>query len=137
MELDERFPPVIAANLHTIATFIPYRSPEFKVHSKPGLAHGAMSNRGFHESFAKYELIDGEWRRVYAYMPPDKCKRCGNAYEHRGYTKYHTDPREESIPRWQRTPVCKDCASAIRAEIVQEEADKEYRQNHERYFLNN
>ena len=134
MELDEVFPPAMACD--TVATYIPSRSPSFKVHNKPGLAHNAMSQRGFGSPFAKYELVDGVWHRTYAYVPPTHCKRCGEKHE-RGWSMYNADPREEDIPRWKRTPVCKDCVPAIRQELEQAEADMEYREKHERYFLNN
>lgn len=132
--LDELFPPAVTTD--TVATDIPHRSPRFKVHSKPGLAHNALGKRGFNSAFAKYELENGVWVRTYAYIPPDQCKRCGNDYQ-RSYNRYHHDPREDDLPKYRRTPVCKDCVSEIRAEIEQAEADMEYREKHERYFLNN
>ena len=133
MELDEMFPPAMACD--TVATMIPHRSPTFKVHSRPGLAHNALGQRGFNSPFAKYELENGVWVRTYAYVPPTHCKNCGERYS-TGYYRYETDPREVDLPRWQRTPVCKDCVPRIEAEIEQAEADMEYRDKHERYFLN-
>lgn len=135
MELDELFPPTMACD--TVATYIPHRSPSFKVHSKPGLAHNALGQRGFNSPFAKYELENGVWIRTYAYIPPTHCKRCGESFKGKGYSCYYHDPREDDLPRWKRTPVCKDCVPAIRQELEQAEADMEYREKHERYFLNN
>lgn len=133
-ELDELFPPAVTTD--TVATDIPHRSPRFKVHSKPGLAHNAMGQRGFNSAFAKYELENGVWVRTYAYIPPTHCKRCGEKYE-RAYNRYRMDPREADMLTYLRTPVCKKCVGEIEQEIKQAEEDMERRANHERYFLNN
>lgn len=133
MDIDELFPPAVTCD--TVATDIPHRSPRFKVHSKAGLAHNAMGQRGFNSAFAKYELENGVWVRTYAYVPPTHCKNCGDQYPG-GYNRYHADPREVDLKQWQKTPVCRHCVIAIKAEIQQAEADMEYRAKHERYFLN-
>ena len=62
------------------ATLIPHRVPEFKIHSSEGLAHNAMSNRSLNESFAKYELVNGEWILRYLYRPEKYCSACGVLY---------------------------------------------------------
>lgn len=134
MELDELFPPAMACD--TVATYIPHRSPSFKVHSRAGLAHNALGQRGFASAFAKYELENGVWVRTYAYIPPTHCKRCGAEYE-KAYNRYRMDPREADVLTYLRTPVCKKCVGEIEQEIKQAEADMEYREKHERYFLNN
>jgi hypothetical protein len=125
---------------------IPYRSPEFKVHKKEGLAHNALSQRGYTEPKAKYEFISGQWKRVWAYVPPTNCRRCGQSYEDvqsrqkaagKYYGgKYRHDPSYDG-PNWCAEPVCAECVPQINAEIEQAEKDMEQRENHERYFLNN
>lgn len=144
---DERFPPSIPASVQSVATFIPARSPEFKVHKSPGLAHGALGQRGFHESRAKYELVDGAWQRVWAYVPPDNCRRCKRRYDdvvaseqarrnHRGWmSKYHHDPSYDG-PVWCSEPVCILCVRDIKEETDKAEQEAAARELHDRYFLN-
>ena len=140
--LDEQFPIYLASD--TVATFIPYRSPEFKVHSKAGLAHNALGQRGYREPKAKYELVDGVWHRTWAYYPPTVCRHCDRLYkdvkvkDHWGSTRgsdYYDDPSYTG-PKWARLPVCKECAVAIQEEAEKAEADMGQREAHERYLLN-
>lgn len=148
--LDERFPPSIPANENTVATFIPSRSPEFKVHKTPGLAHSALGQRGFYDARAKYELRDGEWQRVWAYVPPDNCRRCNRRYAdvlaeqarqaqavNRFYrpAKYHADPTHTG-PGWNAEPVCKICVEQIKQDTDKAEQEESARALHDRYFLN-
>lgn len=129
--VDEYFPETLPAEQNTVATYIHDRSPAFKVHSKVGLAHNALGGRGFTVARAKYELVSGEWKRVWAYVPPDNCRRCGRKYDDvvaeeqrqrdakRGsywrVVKYHHDPTYTG-PKWSEEPVCRICVGQIEAE---------------------
>jgi hypothetical protein len=148
MEADEKFPPTLPSKSATVASFIPSRSPEFKVHSSPGLCHSALGYGGFDRDRAKYELADGEWVRVWYFAgnATRECPECkGNPFEiikarqgDRGYWRsaWREDPRHTG-PVWNHTPVCADCNERLTQEIKQAEQDMEYREKHERYFLNN
>jgi len=138
-KVDERFPESLKADVSSVATFIPSRSPEFKVHSKVGLAHSALGGRGFYESRAKYVLTDGVWKRVWAYVPPDNCRRCGRRYSdvlaeqkrqaeeagrffHPRHAKYHSDPTYDG-PKWCEEPVCRICVDEINLEAIKAEQE--------------
>lgn len=145
--LDEQFPPTIPAADQSVATFIPGRNPEFKVHKSAGLAHSALGQRGFGDRKAKYEFHNGEWKRVWAYVPPANCRRCSRRYDdvvaseqarrtHRGWiTKYQHDPSYDG-PVWCSEPVCIICVREIRAETEKAEEEAAARALHERYFIN-
>lgn len=146
--LDEQFPPTLPANVQTVATFIPSRSPEFKVHSKPGLAHNALGGRGYTVARAKYELIDGEWKRVWAYVPPTNCRRCNRLYadvlaeqkrqsgrNYHWHHQYYDDPTYTG-PKWCAEPVCKICVEQIKQEAKKAEQEEAARVFHELYLLN-
>lgn len=145
--LDEQFPPTIPAAVQSVASFIPGRNPEFKVHKSAGLAHSALGQRGFYDARAKYVLRDGEWQRDWAYVPPKNCRRCDRRYEdvvlseqrktNRGgwRTKYHHDPTYTG-PVWCSEPVCIICVREIKQEADKAEQEEAARALHERYFLN-
>lgn len=144
MELDDKFPPTLPANSSTVASFIPSRSPEFKVHASAGLCHSALSNRAPFQDRAKYELINGEWVRTWYWAgnATRNCHECDrDPFElaknriARYYRVWNNDPRHMGAV-WNHKPVCLDCHDRIKAEIEQAEIDMEYREKHERYFLN-
>ena len=84
------FPETIPGNVENWATMCFDRSPEFKVHTKKGLALSAIANKKRHTEIALYELKDGAWTKVWEYIKPELCE-CGltfkEAVEHDRYRR--------------------------------------------------
>lgn len=102
------------------ATHIPGRSPEFKVHKTVGQAHNALSQRGFHEHYALYHLIDGVWNKTFEYHPPEVCE-CGRRYAESAQpyrSVYNRDP--DAKHRWDSLPICLACYEVKRLRIREE-----------------
>jgi|SRR6478735_8958103 len=109
---EEKFPSKIPSDESQWATLCYGRSPEFKVHSKRGLAHSAIANKKPSHEIAMYELKEGEWHKVWEYEFPTICE-CGKTYEHTsttGFTRksYHVawgyDGKVMDAP-----VVCREC----------------------------
>lgn len=147
--LDEQFPLLIESTVQSVATFIPSRQPVFKVHTTAGLAHSALGNKGFTDAKAKYELGDKGWTRVWAYVPPENCRRCNRKFDdvlaeqrrqnpnanYWRFSRYHDDPTYTG-PRWCAEPVCKICVEQIRQEQAEAEQEAAARAVHEQFFTN-
>lgn len=108
-----KFPDTIPADSSNWATKIPGRNPEFKVHTKESLANSAMSQRNLYESFAKYELVGGEWVLRYKYEPRPDCDRC-----HRPYAEMQNRWRARNRPvharpQWSSIVVCSECVNTL------------------------
>lgn len=106
------FPDTIPhAEAHVWATLIPGRTPEFKVHRTEGLANSAMSQRGVYASFAKYELVDGEWKRRFLYVPRSACDRCKAPYaiHETGYSRMRNIDSTFDGPNYLAPVICNMC----------------------------
>lgn len=101
-----QFPDVLPASVNVWATYIPYRTPEFKVHRSEGLANNAMGQRGPDESYAKYQLVSGEWVKVFEHHPAKNCAWCSAPLT--GYRDRYLPPLSKK-PKWQQPTICKQC----------------------------
>ncbi len=124
----QEFPETLPSNESMFATFIPARTPEFKVHRTEGLAHSALGQRSYDESYAKYEMKDGQWVKVFEYVPQTEgCGICGGSFRVSTYSGGYRHVRCESLskaPRWKKKPICQNCRNTQRAQErrMQEEA---------------
>ena len=110
-----KFPDTLPAEISNWATKVPGRNPEFKVHAKESLANSALGQRGLHESFAKYELTNGEWVLRFKYEPREDCDRCHRRYSEMsgGYwSKRRARPRYAK-PQYTSLVVCNHCATIL------------------------
>lgn len=110
------------------ATYIPGRSPAFKMHTSRGLAHAALSGRSYAESYAEYELVDGEWLRRFTYVPTNNCNYCGDEFTKNQYGAYVRIRPLSDGPQWDKLPICRDCY-----QIQKEQRDGEVRQQYDAY----
>lgn len=121
---------VVPVDAHIWATMIPARTPEFKVHKTEALANSAMGNRNIHESYAKYELVNGIWEKRYEYVPPAVCDSCGGPFI--GTRSYDRGMNRKAHfykgPQYLAPVICSKCYEADRAEhnrIWQEKRERE------------
>lgn len=103
----------------TWATKIPYRGPEWKVHTSKGHASNAVAQRGLREPWAVYELVDKEWiLRACNDLGPI-CPRCNGEYDQAYQAVYNEPPRyggqnrffdpQNNGPKYQREIICAVC----------------------------
>ena len=115
MRHDEKFPETIKSTQNQWATLCPDRSPEFKVHSKRGLAHSAIAVKKPYYEIAMYELKDGTWTKVYEYVLPEVC-RCGRLFKETsasyGRNRYNLDPNFDGSIK-DAPVICWECYKAI------------------------
>jgi hypothetical protein len=123
------FPDTMPASVNMWATYIPNRSPEFKVHKNEGLANSAMGQRDLNESYAKYALRGGEWVKVYEYQPKHFCDWCSknlheNEKDARGrYRTTRYRPPHSKKPKWQQPVICAGCYNTAVAQKRREEQE--------------
>lgn len=108
------FPDTIPAEISSWATKIPRRNPEFKVHAKESLANLALGQRDLYESFAKYELVNGEWVLRFKYEPREDCDRCHRLYSEIGKRTWRMRSRPTyAKPQYSSIVVCVECATTL------------------------
>lgn len=104
----------------TWASLIPYRGPQWKVHTKKSHAANAVGRIPPRQAWALYELRGDTWHKVAANELPLNCPRCDadfrqvyeavKGYEPRYYDNdgRFFDPKNEG-PNWQREIICIAC----------------------------
>lgn len=109
------FPDTIPADSSNWATKVPRRHPEFKVHSKESLANSALGQRGLNESFAKYELVNGQWVLRFKYEPREDCDRCHRLYSEMTDSYWHRRRCRpaHAKPQYSSLVVCNNCALTL------------------------
>jgi hypothetical protein len=119
------FPDTIPSKESMWATYIPARSPEFKVHKTLGLARSAMGQRSYDESYALYEMQGGQWVKTFEYHPAEMCGICG--WRFNNGTDRWARVRYESMSKaskWTKGPICAKCYGIQRDQIRREAEER-------------
>ena len=129
------FPDTLPSKESMFATYIPARTPEFKVHRTEGLAHSALGQRNYNESYAKYEMKEGQWVKVFEHHPADACGLCGGTFQvthpsgRTGVFRYESYAK---VPKWQKEPICHNCYTTQREKQRRIDEEKRERAQYER-----
>lgn len=102
------------------ATYIPSRTPEWKLHTNRGHAINAINNRastGYGQGSPGiiYEYVDGEWVEWDRYERPDRCAHCGGAFrsskgENSWWsTSYRLSYHDKKLTTYKQPVVCGVC----------------------------
>jgi hypothetical protein len=92
----------------TCATYVPYRSPEFKIHTNVGHAKNAINGSG---RGIIYQFVDGVWVEVDRHEPPTQCAHCeqnlneSGGWRRGGYDLYN----HPATPAYKKPKVCETC----------------------------
>lgn len=127
------FPDTLPSTESQYATYIPWRTPEFKVHRTEGLAHSALGQRSYDEPYAKYELKGGVWHKVFEYQPADVCGFCKGSLRvgtPSGGWRYSRNESLSKAPKWTKKPICRNCYN-----IQNEQRKREMQEQRERAEL--
>lgn len=106
------------ANPPEWATFVPDRTPAFKLHTSKQLAHSAIADKKPKREVALYHIESDEagkpvWRKVWEYVYPDNCERCGGSFE---WERFGRKRIEYCLPRGadrviDKPVICRECQS--------------------------
>lgn len=92
------------------ATYIPTRSPAWKIHSKKGQAAGAVSNSvnssGYGHAAILYEYVNGKWIERGRAEPTEFCAHCGIEDTGRTYRRLDKHPGKY---QFEKPFVCQAC----------------------------
>ncbi len=124
------FPDTLPSEEIGWATFVPERKPQFKVHNTKGLAHSALGQRNYYESYALYELVGGIWHRRFEYVPGSDCNYCGNEFSKDQWGGYVRIRPLSDGPGWNKKPICNKCYT-----VQREQRNREIREAQERAEL--
>lgn len=98
------------------ASYIPNRSPKFKVHKTEGHAKNALAYYWPHREGIMYESVDGEWVERDRAVFPTTCVTCDGPLSPRRYYRHgHDLPRaflsneQKDLPAYKKPRECDDC----------------------------
>lgn len=115
------------------ATYVPTRSPMFKVHSSEGLARNAFSyHRGNGDmQVLKWNDKDEDWDIETDWIRPDNCPQCQGTMYERGYWRGRVaNIYKENGPDYRQPMVCYPCWHKM-----YEEYNREWREEQEKKKL--
>lgn len=104
------------------ASYVPARSPEWKLHAGRGQAINAINNRA--TSYGSlgspgiiYEFVDGEWVEWDRYERPKECAHCGGPFGHTERDRYFSEAyrlhwTSTKLYAFQKPVVCATCYEA-------------------------
>lgn len=98
------------------ATYIPSRSPNFKMHKQKKHAANALScGAGADSPGILYQNIDGKWIEIDRFEPPTECAHCGGNFQ-----QIHNEMFEE----YKKTSTSRYVYNTYRARVVYDDAIK-------------
>jgi hypothetical protein len=89
------------------ATYVPDRSPQFKVHASRGKAVSAISYVHSYQARGGivYALVDGKWKEELRYEPQETCDKCNKKFSWQNYPV----ALDRSLPVLKRRYVHRNC----------------------------
>lgn len=116
------------------ATFIPDRTPNFKMHNTKQQAMAAMAYRMPNNACTLLHFENGEWVEEWDYQPSDICNWCGGSvyvesygrkWAHRHYPPQHKGTRVGS------PVICDGCYKAERLRLADKAHEERERKQYE------